>query len=82
MAAPSGTQWGSTINGKTRLGLYIASSSNATQTTITCQVWFWSKYSVHDSANNFYFDHHIMGKAGVTLPVFVDEMIASLKTDD
>ena len=56
MAAPSGTQWGSTINGKTRLGLYIASSSNDTQTTVTCQVWFWSRYSVHDSANNFYFD--------------------------
>ena len=40
------------------------------------------EFNLEPTSNNFYFDHHIMGKAGVTLPAFVDEMIASLKTDD
>lgn len=56
MAAPSGTTWGSTVSGYARIGLYITTSNTNTQTKVTVQVWFWSKYSVDDSINNFYFD--------------------------
>lgn len=56
MAAPSGTVWGSAINDYSRLGLYVTTSSTNTTTTANVQVWFWSKYSVNDAANNFYFD--------------------------
>ena len=40
------------------------------------------EFNLEPTSNNFYFDHHIMGKAGVTLPAFVDEMIANLKNGD
>lgn len=56
MAAPSGTVWGTAINDYSRLGLYVTTSSNSTTTTANVQVWFWSKYSVNDSVNNFFFD--------------------------
>ena len=56
MAAPSGTTWGSTVSDSARIGLYVTTSSTNTQTTVSAQVWFWSKYSVDDSINNFYFD--------------------------
>ena len=56
MAAPSGTTWGSIVSGEARIGLYVTTSSTNTQTTVSAQVWFWSRYSVDDSINNFYFD--------------------------
>ena len=56
MAAPSGTTWGSTVSDKARIGLYVSTSNSNTQTTVSVQVWFWSKYRIDDSANNFYFD--------------------------
>lgn len=56
MAAPSGTVWGTAINDYSRLGLYVTTTSNATTVFVTAQVWFWSKYSVNDSVNNFFFD--------------------------
>lgn len=56
MAAPSGVVWGTAINDYSRLGLYVTTSSTNTTTTATVQVWFWSKYSVNDYVNNFYFD--------------------------
>lgn len=40
------------------------------------------EFNLEPTSNNFYFDYHIMGKAGVTLPAFVDEMIANLKNGD
>lgn len=56
MAAPSGTTWGSTINDKGRIGIYAGVSSTATQTTVNIEVWFWSKYSVSDSGNTYYYN--------------------------
>lgn len=56
MAAPSGTTWGSIVSNYCRLGLYVTTSSTSTTVTVSVQVWIWSKYSVDDSANNFYFD--------------------------
>lgn len=57
MAAPSGTTWGSTVGGKGRIGLYTSLSSTNTETTLTVQIWFWSKYSVSDSNNKLYYDN-------------------------
>lgn len=58
MAAPSNTTWGSVVGsggGQGRIGAYITSSSTNTQTTVTMQVWFWTKYSVEDSSNSFHY---------------------------
>lgn len=56
MAAPNGTQWGSIVGGYGRIGINVSVSDTATTRTATIQVWFWSKYSVSDNTNNFYFD--------------------------
>ncbi len=40
------------------------------------------EFNLEPTSNNFYFDKHIMGPAGTTLPAFVDELIKSSKTDD
>ncbi len=40
------------------------------------------EFNMEPTSNNFYFDHHIMGPAGTTLPAFVEEMIRSLKSGD
>lgn len=56
MAAPSSTQWGSIVgsgSGQGRIGAYVTSSSTQTNTTVTMQVWFWTKYGVQDSYNDF-----------------------------
>ena len=34
------------------------------------------EFNLEKTSNNFYFDHHIFGKAGETLPPFVDELLA------
>ena len=34
--------------------------------------------NLEPTSNNIYFDKHIMGKAGTTLPKFVDELLANL----
>lgn len=62
MAAPSGTVWGSIVNGtssgrKGRLGIYVNVANTATQTTVTLQVWFWTIYSCKDSNNKPYFSY-------------------------
>lgn len=60
MAAPSGTSWGSSVGSGTkqgRIGIYVSLSNTNTQTIVTVQVWFWSKYSVHDSSNTLYYDN-------------------------
>lgn len=56
MAAPSGTTWGSIVGGYGRIGIHVSLSSTATQTTRTTTVWFWSKYSINDSSNKFYYN--------------------------
>lgn len=62
MAAPNGTVWGSIIGGYGRIGIYRGLSSTATTTTVTVELWFWSKYSVGDSGNTLYYN--ILGSAG------------------
>ena len=53
MAAPSGTVWGSVVQGsKTgrqgKLGIYTSVTNTNTQTTVNVQVWFWTIYSCSD----------------------------------
>lgn len=57
MAAPSGTTWGNTVGSYGRIGLYTSLSNTDTQTKVTIQIWFWSKYSVSDSGNTLYYDN-------------------------
>lgn len=74
MAAPANTVWGSEANGKGRLGIYLAVSNpkDSNTTTVTAQIWFWSKYSVSDSSNQLYFDWNtnyastLKGARGIT----------------
>lgn len=37
------------------------------------------EFNLEATSNNFYFNQHIMGPSGTTLPAFVDEMIKSAK---
>ena len=57
MAAPSGTTWGSAVSGTGnnggRIGIYLTTSTTSTQVKAAVQVWFWSKYGVHDENNTF-----------------------------
>ena len=57
MAAPSGTVWGSIVGSYGKIGIYKSVSSTNTTTTATVEVWFWSKYSVSDTANTLYYDN-------------------------
>lgn len=63
MAAPSGTAWGNIVGGYGRIGIYVGVSSTNTQTTMNVEVWFWSKYSVSDTSNTYYYDS---GKTSAT----------------
>lgn len=56
MSAPSGTVWGSIVNSLGRLGIYTSASHTNTETTVYVEVWFWSKWSVQDTNNAYYFD--------------------------
>ena len=57
MAAPSGITWGSEANGYVRIGIYTSLSHTDTQTTLTVETWLWTKYSLHDSSNNYYYNN-------------------------
>lgn len=35
------------------------------------------EFNLEATSNNFYFDHHVFGKAGTTLPRFVDDLLKS-----
>ncbi len=37
------------------------------------------EFNLETTSNNFYFDHHIVGKAGTTIPHFVNELLANIK---
>ena len=58
MAAPSGTSWGSVYGSYYKLGIYTSLSSTDTQTTVSIQVWLWSKWNLSDSYNTYYFDNN------------------------
>ena len=66
MPAPSSTKWGSIAGGYGRIGIYTSVSSTNAKSTVTVEVWFWSKYSVLDATNNFYYsvDSNSGGSAG------------------
>ena len=36
------------------------------------------EFNLEPTSNNFYFDKHIMGKAGITFPKFVNELISEI----
>lgn len=55
MAAPSSTVWGDIVGGYGRIGLYSTITSTITTSTITTEIWFWSKYSVTDTGNTLYY---------------------------
>ena len=56
MAAPENTVWGSTVGGYGRIGIYkTLVDDNTTSAKVKVQVWFWSKYSVDDTANTLYY---------------------------
>lgn len=60
MSAPSGTVWGSIVNGtssnrKGRLGIYVKISNTPTKTTVLTEVWFWTKYGCVESNNSLYY---------------------------
>lgn len=57
MAAPSGIVWGSEVGGYGRIGIYKNITNTNTTTTAKIEIWFWSKYSVSDTGNTFYFDN-------------------------
>lgn len=56
MAAPSGTKWGSIVGNYGRIGIYASVSNTATETKVTIETWFWSKYSVSDGSNTYYYN--------------------------
>lgn len=59
MGAPSGTVWGSIVQGNTsgrqgKLGIYTNISSTDTQTTVKVEVWFATIYSCLDGGEGYY----------------------------
>lgn len=53
MAAPTtNITWGDIAGGYGRIGIYHTLSSTNAETTLTVEVWFWSKYSVSDNLGN------------------------------
>ena len=47
-------EWGSKVNDKGRIGLEVSVSNSNTASTVSINVWFWSKYSVDDTNNILY----------------------------
>ena len=57
MAAPSETSWSGIVNSNYRMGIYVSLTSSATQTAVSIQTWIWSKWSLNDETNYYYFDN-------------------------
>ena len=69
MPAPSGTQWGAIFGSGSlqgQIGVAISLNSTKSKTTVTADVWYRTKYSCYDSANNFYVDW-LVGTVGSPL---------------
>lgn len=77
MAAPSGTVWGNIVGGKGRVGIYTSLSSTNTQTTVNVQVWFYSKWSVDDSNNAYYFNNKATSATTKIGKVNIDHTVAT-----
>lgn len=77
MAAPSGTKWGSIVGGYGRIGIYVSVTNvSNTQSKRHTEIWFWSKYSVRDSSNTFYYNDEsssaTTSKGSVSISTSVD----------
>ena len=58
MAAPSSTKWGSIVSNKGRLGLNLTVKEiSDDKTSVTVDIWFWSRYPLEDSNNTLYFSN-------------------------
>lgn len=57
MAAPSGIVWGSIKGDYVRLGIYKNISNTDTKTTVTVELWVWTKYSMDEEYNTLYYDN-------------------------
>lgn len=77
MAAPSGIVWGSTVGGYGRIGIYVKLTNTNTETTRHTEIWFWSKYTVDDSANTFYYDDNATSATTSRGAVNINTTVAS-----
>lgn len=69
MPAPSGTQWGAVYGSGSlqgQIGVALSVNSTNTDTTVSADVWYRTKYSCYDSANTFYVDW-LLGTVGSSL---------------
>lgn len=66
MVAPSSTKWGSEVGSYGKIGIYTSVSNTATKTTLTVDVYLWTKYSCSDSSNNVYFDNTSSSSSATT----------------
>lgn len=58
MAAPNETVWGDIVGSAGRIGIYTSMSNSDTSTTVSIQVYFWSKSRVaKDENNTLYFNN-------------------------
>lgn len=58
MAAPDGISWSSVQNSFHRLGIYVSLTNTDTKTTVSIQTWLWTKWSLSDSLNEYYFNNN------------------------
>lgn len=65
MAAPSGTTWGAIAGGYGRIGICFEISDTETHRTVTISTWFWSKYSISDTNNNYYYSANATSATGL-----------------
>lgn len=77
MAAPSGIVWGSIAGSYGRIGIYVKLTNTATQTTRHTEIWFWSKYSVSDTSNTFYYNDNATSATTSKGSVSISTTVAS-----
>lgn len=77
MAAPSGIVWGAIKGSYGRIGIYTSISNVDLQSTVTIQVWFWSKYSVKDVNNKFYFNNNATSATTLIGDVSINHTVSS-----
>lgn len=77
MAAPSGIVWGSIVGGYGRIGIYVKLTNTNTETTRHTEIWFWSKYSVDDSANTLYYNDNASSATTSVGSVNINTTVAS-----
>ena len=49
--------WGDVVNSKGKLGIEVTLSSTNTTTSVTIDVYIWTRYSTKDSSNTLYFNN-------------------------